>query len=186
VDFGDYRDDTVGLAVDLVNTHEPSIDPGADELASVEDLVRFLGDHGLEGWAGYVTRRDLDAVKDLRGRLRDVFAAPDTDAAAERLNDLLATSELRPQLSNHGGKHWHLHVTSPEKGVVAHVRAVSALALSMVLAEHGKERLGMCAERTCEDVYVDTSKNSSRRYCSEVCANRANVRAHRARSRGPQ
>ena len=38
-------------------------------------------------------------------------------------------------------------------------------------------------ETTCEHVYVDTSPNRSRRYCSERCSSRANVAAYRARRR---
>ena len=36
--------------------------------------------------------------------------------------------------------------------------------------------------RTCTNVYVDTSPNHSRRYCSDRCSSRANVAAYRASS----
>jgi predicted RNA-binding Zn ribbon-like protein len=36
---------------------------------------------------------------------------------------------------------------------------------------------------TCPDVYVDTSRNASRRYCSDTCASRATVAAYRARQK---
>ena len=35
----------------------------------------------------------------------------------------------------------------------------------------------------CTNVYVDTSPNQSRRYCSDRCSSRANVAAYRARRR---
>ena len=43
-------------------------------------------------------------------------------------------------------------------------------------------KLGWPAE-DCQDVFVDTSPNRSRRYCSDRCSSRANVAAYRARRR---
>ena len=46
-------------------------------------------------------------------------------------------------------------------------------------------RLRTCAGDDCDDVLVDLSRNSSRRYCATGnCGNRANVAAYRARRRG--
>ena len=41
----------------------------------------------------------------------------------------------------------------------------------------------MCAPRRARNVYVDTSPNQSRRYCSDRCSSRANVAAYRARQK---
>jgi predicted RNA-binding Zn ribbon-like protein len=35
-------------------------------------------------------------------------------------------------------------------------------------------------------VFIDTSVNRTRRYCSDRCASRANVTAYRARKRGDE
>lgn len=183
MDFGHYSDDSVTLAVDLVNTSEPTVDDTSEELSSPADLARFLAAHGLTA-AAEPTAADLVAAHALRERLRRIFAAPHDTAAAALLNELLAGSELAPRLSDHDGHHWHLHVASPEADAVAQLRAITSLGLALVLAQRGKERLGLCADQDCVDVFVDTSRNSSRRYCSEGCANRANVRAYRARARG--
>jgi predicted RNA-binding Zn ribbon-like protein len=181
VDFGHYGDDSVGLAVALVNTHEPTVDESSEDLATTADLGRFLADHGLSV-EGEPRASDLVAVKELRAQLRAIFAAPDEGTAAARLNELLALSEPVPRLSDHGG-HWHLHVGSRQAGPAAQVRAITSLGLALVLAEEGSERLGLCADQDCVAVFVDSSKNLSRRYCSDGCANRANVRAYRARHR---
>ncbi|HLU95849.1 MAG TPA: CGNR zinc finger domain-containing protein, partial [Thermobifida alba] len=42
--------------------------------------------------------------------------------------------------------------------------------------------LGCCARDGCRTVFVDTSRNGRRRFCSVTCANRVNVAAHRARA----
>ena len=59
--------------------------------------------------------------------------------------------------------------------------AAAALGLAALVAEDGLDRLGVCAHDRCWDVFVDTSTNSCRRYCSDTCSNRANVAAYRAR-----
>jgi predicted RNA-binding Zn ribbon-like protein len=184
VDFGHYSDDSVRLAVALVNTHEPTSDDTGEDLATAADLGRFLARHGL-GSGMEPTEADLAAVHELRAKLRAVFAAPDETTAATTLNELLAGSEPVPRLSDHAG-HWHLHVGSRAAGPAAQLRAITSLGLALVLAQEGKERLGLCADQDCVSVFVDSSKNLSRRYCSEGCANRANVRAYRARHRAPE
>jgi predicted RNA-binding Zn ribbon-like protein len=57
------------------------------------------------------------------------------------------------------------------------------MGLSQVVVQHGWQRLGVCAAEGCDDVYVDTSRNASRRYCSNTCASRSTVAAYRARRR---
>jgi predicted RNA-binding Zn ribbon-like protein len=41
----------------------------------------------------------------------------------------------------------------------------------------------VCADARCGNVYLDTSSNCCRRFCSERCATRSHVAAHRARKR---
>jgi predicted RNA-binding Zn ribbon-like protein len=57
------------------------------------------------------------------------------------------------------------------------------MGLSVALVEGGFERFGSCASATCDDVYVDTSRNRSRRNCSDTCTTRENVAAFRRRQR---
>ena len=40
-----------------------------------------------------------------------------------------------------------------------------------------------CDASNCDNVFVDTSPNQSRRYCSDRCSSRANVAAYRARQK---
>ena len=185
MNFGHYSDDSVGLAVALVNTHEPGVDDSGDDLSTTRDLERFLAEQGLAAETE-PSEAELAAVHELRAELRAVFAAPDETTAAGALNELLADSEPVPRLSDHGGGRWHLHVGSRTAGPAARLRAITSLGLALVLAEEGRERLGLCADQDCGAVFVDSSKNLSRRYCCEGCSNRANVRAYRARHRAPE
>jgi predicted RNA-binding Zn ribbon-like protein len=58
------------------------------------------------------------------------------------------------------------------------------LGLATLVCDLGPGRLGVCSAAPCTRVYVDTSPNRSRRYCSDRCSSRANVAAYRARQRG--
>jgi predicted RNA-binding Zn ribbon-like protein len=49
------------------------------------------------------------------------------------------------------------------------------------------DRVGQCADGRCGWLFLDTSRNRSRRWCSmEDCGNRAKARRHYERSRHPQ
>ena len=46
-------------------------------------------------------------------------------------------------------------------------------------------RIRSCESPTCREVFVDFSRNRSRRYCdSRTCGNRLHVAAYRARKHG--
>src|SRR5207244_7181072 len=99
---------------------------------------------------------------------------------------LLAQSSARPQLAAHDGL-WHLHLPPPESPLVAHMAAEAAMGLASVIRDHGLERLRVCAATGCLRVFVDTSRNRSRRYCNpDICGNRTNVAAFRARQRAAE
>jgi predicted RNA-binding Zn ribbon-like protein len=57
------------------------------------------------------------------------------------------------------------------------------MGLAVRVTELGVERFGVCQAAPCLGVFIDTSTNRSRRYCSERCVSRANVTAFRARKR---
>jgi predicted RNA-binding Zn ribbon-like protein len=59
----------------------------------------------------------------------------------------------------------------------------AALGIAHALERHGPARLRQCAASPCEEAFIDTSRNGSRRYCCERCANRHNVAAFRRRQR---
>jgi predicted RNA-binding Zn ribbon-like protein len=44
-------------------------------------------------------------------------------------------------------------------------------------------RLGVCSAPACDRVYVDGSKNGTRRFCSTRCQSRVKAAAHRSRTR---
>ena len=62
------------------------------------------------------------------------------------------------------------------------VRVECAMALVDLVRSGNVDRLKTCAADDCESVYVDFSKNGSKRYCDTGnCGNRMNVIAYRRR-----
>ena len=171
------------LAVRLVNTaglgHE-----GGDLLTSMDGLHALVSDrehlnHGM-------TRADLETLLMLRDEFRGFFVSCSQGSgveAAARLNELLIQYPVHPQLSGHDGQPWHVHYT--ESGSMSDKYAAgAAMGLSVRLADLGLDRFGVCQAAPCQGVFIDTSVNRTRRYCSDRCASRANVTAYRARKRG--
>lgn len=181
MDFSHYDTRPVELAVDLVNTDQRSIG-GADGLAGTEDLLRFLApfDDVVDPDLPTPTVAELGAVHRLRDELRKVFTAGDLEAAAGILNRLLEDNVATPRLSTHSGVP-HLHFEPVDSTMAQWLAVVTAMGLATVIADFGLDRFGFCDSDTCDDVFVDTSRNRSRRHCSTTCSTRHNVAAYRKR-----
>jgi predicted RNA-binding Zn ribbon-like protein len=173
--------DAVDLAVALVNSWDTMSQP-PELLRDVGSLRRLLAHFGHEGAAAAVRSRDLTHARALRDRLRRAFEARNEGGAVEVLNGILVESEAVPQLVQHGDE-WEVYYGPSESRGAAFLAPLTAMALLEVIRDQGWERFGFCSARPCECVYVDRSRNRSRRYCSEVCANRAAQAAHRRRKR---
>jgi predicted RNA-binding Zn ribbon-like protein len=166
-------------AAALVNTH--GLD--GDTLATLADLDDFLAQHPYSG----VIRRtpeELESVRALRPRLRKFWTIKDRDEAAALVNDILTEADARPYLARHDEWDWHLHVTRPDAPLADRIAAEAAMAFLDLIRSDALGRLRICAAEDCEDVLIDLSKNSSKRYCDTGnCGNRTNVHAYRARKR---
>ncbi|WP_250003357.1 CGNR zinc finger domain-containing protein [Actinoplanes sp. M2I2] len=162
-------------AVDLVNA----------ELSDLAGLRALFGDE--QAWMrDEVVDKDVAVFRRAQRRLRDVFeygtSGRDGDAVKE-LNALLEVFPVQPRISGHDAADWHMHVTSRGSSVSSEYLAGAAWGLSVWLCEFGSARFGICADDRCGNVYLDTSSNNCRRFCSERCATRSHVAAHRARKR---
>ncbi|CAN5698554.1 CGNR zinc finger domain-containing protein [soil metagenome] len=189
MDFDHYTDCTVQLAVDLANggaADGGARDSGApthDGLETVAALRTLLREHEVSH-PGKIGRQDVAEVRALRSRLRAIWQAGTAEEAANLVNAMLAQSQALPQLTDHDGDAWHLHFTPTSAPLAMRLQAEAGMALAGVLRADGFARLRTCASDTCSDIFVDASRNRSRRYCDpDTCANRVNVAAHRARQR---
>ena len=177
--IANYKGNPAVLAEDLVNTRG-SIS-GTDYMPDLPKLREFLRDHELPA-PTTLSDADLAEIGRTRDRLRDVFFAPDEDAAAALLNDILVDLGATPRVVGDGGG--FALAFAPEGAATGRqVAILAAMGLAQMLVESGRSRFGICSAHDCDDVFVDTSRNRSRRYCSESCSSRSNVAAFRARKR---
>ena len=174
--FTHYRDQGATLAADLVNSLGRS--SGREYLPDAKALRDFLEEHGLVGEKP--TEADLAAVRRLRKRISGAFEAEAQADRVDILNSLLRKYKARPVMSGHDGD-WHWHFVDVDAPLVDRLAVLAAMGLASLLAELGPERLGTCHADDCAAVFVDISKNKSRRYCDETCSTRMNVAAYRAR-----
>lgn len=172
---------SLAAAADLVNTlpgTRPG-DPGPDPLTTVDEL-----DSWLDGWAWTGSRAhdrdELDAVRALRPRLRHMWET-DEEGVVELVNDLLAEGRALPQLVRHDAFDWHVHATPPEAPLATRIAVEAAMAFVDVIRTGELTRLKLCDAEGCRAVVVDLTKNRSRRFCDDGCANRTHVAAYRAR-----
>ncbi len=131
-----------------------------------------------------ISATEAEELQQLATHLRGVFAAVSdrrNDDAAEILNTLLVQSGARPQLWRDPLAGWQLHYHSSDTGAVQGWTAGCAAGLAHLLTGPQAARLGICAAPRCDLVFVDTSRNGSRRFCSMACQNRVKAAAHRAR-----
>ena len=184
----------VDMAVRLVNTsgrrqsgHAPGsqadVEPG-DRLQTVADLRAMLTREPF--WRRIAKDSDLVPLRSLRAELRTIFedaAVGEESAAVRRINVLLGSIEISPRLTGHDDEDWHLHFAEGAQRAHAGYASAAVLGVAFYVSEHGLDRLGICQSSPCQNVFIDTSTNHSRRYCSDRCATRANVAAYRERRR---
>jgi predicted RNA-binding Zn ribbon-like protein len=187
VNFTSHVDAVVAVAVALVNGLTPGDAYGREYDTPADDALPAAATAALR--AGQRTAREVTAAEaaNLAGtarRLRPVFetvAAGDLDSAASQVNALLAGTGARPQLDRHDGEPWHLHFHGSTDGLAEGWAAGCATGLAVVLGTDQAGRLGVCTAPRCDRVYVDTSRNGTRRFCSLACQNRVKAAAFRAR-----
>lgn len=177
--LGNPKESGVDLAVALLNTWDTYDDP-PEHLERFEDLQLFLELVGRPRGARAANPGDLPEVKAVRDRLRRVFETTDEAEAVEVLNVVAAEAGAVPRLERANGD-WVVRYGPDEDDVVGHLAATAAGALLEVVRAHGLSRFGTCAASPCNGVFVDRTKNRRKRYCCELCADRAAQRDHRAR-----
>ncbi len=181
--FDSHEDSGIVVAVGLVNglalQHafgRPV--PPADPFAALKRILEID-----PASAADLHQRDIPGFIALASQLRQVFSDlhdGDIDAAANRLNELLAAHPAHPHLAKDDGR-WRVHHHPLDAGLVPMATAVSAEAMARMIGAGDGTRLGTCYSDDCDRVFLDASKNGSRRFCSTTCQNRVKAAAFRRR-----
>ena len=195
------------LCLDFLNTlHDAGAEYPEEELSSNADLAGWAAQAGIlsASEAGRLQARALrnyvqlkllgkkraslrDDARALREALRQMFqrAARDGKVAprdVETLNLLLERFPAAGRIERSNGDwtmNWESQAGGAEKIFYAIVKSAAELVAT------GRWRaVRECASDTCTWMFLDTSKNHSRRWCEMArCGNRYKVHRFRARSR---
>jgi predicted RNA-binding Zn ribbon-like protein len=181
--FGSHADRVIQLVVALVNELTPGLAHGRPlpTLTSESRRARARAVVTLP-----LTDQETEGLTRLAERLRPVFAAAERRGAADAaqlVNGLLEAYRPQPDLVRHDDGSWRLHFHTTVEGAEPRWGAGCATALAWVLGSDAWHRLGLCSATACDRVFVDLSRNGSRRFCSAACQNRTKAAALRARRR---
>jgi predicted RNA-binding Zn ribbon-like protein len=162
-------------ALDLCNT----LGSGDDLLTEPADIGRWLAEAGYGPPEREPGSRDLERVRALRGALRDAFVRRDPETVADVVGDWLQETPGRLAVDR----------TSLRPNFCPEVSTCRCLLVPVLLdaldlARDDIPRVRECAAEKCPYIYLDTSRNGSRRWCSmERCGSRAKAHNYYARRR---
>lgn len=153
---------------------------GTDTLVDVADLDAFAREWR---WSGrrLRDRAEVERVRALRPRLAQLWDL-DEQGVVDLVNTLLAEARAMPRLVNHDDEWgWHLHATDDDAPFATRMAVEAAMAVVDVVRAGELGRLRRCGADDCDGVFVDLSRNRSKRFCSTTCGNRVAAAAYRGR-----
>lgn len=161
--------------LDLCNT----VVGGDDLLRAPADVTRWLADAGYGVPEKEPAQRDLERIRRLRADLRAAYLAHDPERVADTVAEWLRAAPGRLDVDRES-----LRPSFCPEVSTCRCLLVPALLDALDLAREDLHRIRECAAPNCGFVYVDTSRNGSRRWCSmERCGSRAKAHAYYARRR---
>jgi predicted RNA-binding Zn ribbon-like protein len=174
------------LCIDFTHTLSGS---SGDRLTSYAALVDWAERAGALGSAdpdeaADVHRRAVRFRDDLYAVLTS--ASEGTEPDPQRLETLNATLREAAQQRAlvHGPEGYEWSWTPKESNRPQRILWSVAHSAVDLLTSEWLDRVGVCDEDTCGWLFIDESRNRSRRWCDmKDCGNRAKVRRYRARAR---
>jgi predicted RNA-binding Zn ribbon-like protein len=170
------------MAVTLINSWD-EYDRQHEHLRDADVLRRWLRGNGFPKAADAISDGDLAGARELRSRLAVAFDAATQADAVEALNAVVAESAIPPRLER-TAESWSFRSWPDEGEGLAFLAPYAALGLLEAIRDLGWERFGRCAGSPCRCVYIDRSRNRSRRFCCGLCADRVAQADYRRRRRG--
>ncbi|GLZ78463.1 hypothetical protein Afil01_32700 [Actinorhabdospora filicis] len=166
--YGNYIGNVTQLAVELANTGTLDQDG--------ELVTAFFTQHDITPPPG----GDYGDLPDL---VRRALAQTVDGTEPEAVRELLRDYPPEMHLSDHDGTGaWHVHFGRNGTPARDWLGRLTAAKLALIVAGDPAVTLGRCAASGCGNFFVDQSRNRTRRFCSNACASRTTVAAHRART----
>lgn len=179
--FGNDVRAAFGVVTDLMNTSSLRSANGdlLEDPSTIDEIARanalsYTPDH---------TRAEDVEVRMLRSRLEEFLRNPTLQSRLTLINSLLVTAGSTPQLASHPGDELpHFHYTMEDASFASKLTALAAIGLARLMTTQGEDRFRICDGEGCDKVFIDVSKNASRRFCdSQTCGNRLHAARYRAR-----
>ncbi|PZS30422.1 MAG: hypothetical protein DLM61_10935 [Pseudonocardiales bacterium] len=188
MNFGSHTDAVVAAAAALVNVATPGQRRGRRyDVPTGPALVEAVAGAVQTTRSRATPAPDrIPAYVDLAVAVRPVFeqAGDDRfDDASSLVNRLLARYQPVPYLDRHDDEPWHLHFHGRDTADRSGWGGGISVGLATVLGSDYADRLGVCQGSGCDRVFVDISRNGTKRFCSTACQNRVKAAAHRVRTR---
>jgi predicted RNA-binding Zn ribbon-like protein len=168
VRYEDYLGNVARLAVEVVNSAAE-----APHLSSTSRAL--LSEHG-------VAMPSPDELVELLPLLRPAVEAIVDGTPTKAVSRLLQHSPPRLCLAGHDGR-LHLHFAADGADPAGWIGQSCAAALAHIACGDPAVTIGRCQAWGCTRLFVDQSRNRSRRFCGNTCASRTTVAAYRARQR---
>jgi predicted RNA-binding Zn ribbon-like protein len=188
-----------GLALEFANTLAWRGSAPDESLHTVGDVVRWLSANkamqtgaidNLSKWFGAHPAHaatflsDAIEIREAIYRLLHSVASSSAPATGDlpRLNYALHDAPPRAFLEQANGNYgWRIDAKPTAPGLLAPVLWSAA----DILVGPDSARVRECANHRCLWLFLDDSKNGSRRWCSmQMCGNRAKAQRHYLRSKG--
>jgi predicted RNA-binding Zn ribbon-like protein len=179
VDLDSYIDAGAIVAVDLINAFASERNTTDSPQAEVIEKILAVDPASV----ARLTGADVPGFIELAQRLRQIFQLlhrEDVDEAAAILNAMLTAHPAFPHLAKDEGL-WRLHHHPSDTELVPEWNSICAENLARLIGAGYENRFGICSAPECDRVFIDLSKNRSRRFCSIACQNRAKAAAYRQR-----
>ncbi|MGN9843163.1 CGNR zinc finger domain-containing protein [Nonomuraea sp. H19] len=167
--------------VNLATSHRR----GGAQVRPLEDkelMKAFAAELSEDG--GAALRADPDAggrLAELAAELREALLADRPADQAARINAMIRKYGAQPYLVEDVGQPFHLHFHGSGGTPVQALGGEFATVLALIVDGYGPGRFGQCDAHQCDAVYIDLTRNNSRRYCSAACTARAKTAAYRTR-----
>ncbi len=177
--MGDHIPESAAAVVELLNSRPHATPVLPDTLADLESarpVIERFGDVRYEA----ASARTLARIRELRADLLDTVIAEDTDAAWTRFTEQVASVRFRQVFAGPDT------VTLEQESGSSIIGGI-VLAVRELVASNTWGRIRVCANEECAHAFYDTTRSRTQRWHSyEVCGNRSNVAAYRARKGAPK
>ena len=163
--------------VDLLNSRAHATPLLPDTLAELESARPIIEQFGAVHYEA-TSARTLARVRELREDLLDAALATDAEevaAAWARFSERVASVRFRQAFAGPDA------VTLVQESGSSIIGGI-VLAVSNLAASNTWGRIRLCVNEECSHAFYDTTRSRTQRWHSyEICGNRSNVAAYRAR-----